>query len=150
MSWLQTWYAEFFCWLFGSSRPVLALKINVRLPIPFPAVDIPADERRRILAQQQSFLYMTQIKKYKTIAPGFLYVFQSTVCRKTSSASHTDPQRRLLSSHAGKWWVRLSAQIYNDMDDFRRVGAILKTICEQIRNGGYGPEVIEGIYGEDD
>ena len=31
--------------------------------------------------------------------------------------------------HAGACWARLSAQIYLDLDDFRRVGLVLKKVC---------------------
>ncbi|GJN94198.1 hypothetical protein Rhopal_007272-T1 [Rhodotorula paludigena] len=37
--------------------------------------------------------------------------------------------------HDDKYWVRISAQVYTDMDDFRYGASALKTVCEQIRAG---------------
>lgn len=33
--------------------------------------------------------------------------------------------------------MRLSAQIYNDLDDFTTVGKVLVEVCEKIRNGEF-------------
>ena len=34
----------------------------------------------------------------------------------------------------GSWWMRLSAQVYNDMSDFERVGAIVLSLAERPSN----------------
>jgi len=34
--------------------------------------------------------------------------------------------------HDCKWWVRASAQVFNEVDDFRRLGKALLTICAKI------------------
>lgn len=62
-----------------------------------------------LLSQQKNFLYGVQMKEYATQAPAF--------------------------THAGQWWVRFSAQIYNTVDDFERVAMGLKEICERMEKG---------------
>ncbi|KAJ8073099.1 hypothetical protein AAF712_007381 [Marasmius tenuissimus] len=34
--------------------------------------------------------------------------------------------------HDGKWWIRVSAQIYNEISDFERLGAALLVACAEI------------------
>lgn len=34
--------------------------------------------------------------------------------------------------HGGQWWIRISAQIYNDLDDFEELGNVYSTICSEI------------------
>ncbi|KAK4698914.1 hercynylcysteine S-oxide lyase, partial [Phenoliferia sp. Uapishka_3] len=90
---------------------LVANMINVRLPITMPSPNLPAAEYNKVLSSQKSYLYMTQIETHKTVAPGFV--------------------------HAGQWWVRFSAQIYNDIEDFRLVGRVLKQVCEEINEEKY-------------
>ncbi|GAA6056227.1 hypothetical protein JCM3770_002097 [Rhodotorula araucariae] len=40
-------------------------------------------------------------------------------------------------THNDRFWVRLSAQVYNDLDDFRRGGEAIKAVCERIRRGEF-------------
>jgi selenocysteine lyase/cysteine desulfurase len=35
-------------------------------------------------------------------------------------------------SHNGKWYTRLSAQVYNDLDDFKVVANALKKVCQEL------------------
>ncbi|GAA6011165.1 hypothetical protein JCM10207_005520 [Rhodosporidiobolus poonsookiae] len=42
--------------------------------------------------------------------------------------------------HGDKFYTRLSAQVYVDLDDFRYIGNVLKRVCEQIRNGEHRRE----------
>jgi len=39
--------------------------------------------------------------------------------------------------YAGHWWVRLSAQIYLDLADFERAAAILKIICDDVKQSKF-------------
>ncbi|GAA5982857.1 hypothetical protein JCM10908_006812 [Rhodotorula pacifica] len=40
-------------------------------------------------------------------------------------------------AHGDQFWTRLSAQVYNDLDDFRHVAKAVKVVCEQIKAGEY-------------
>jgi selenocysteine lyase/cysteine desulfurase len=37
--------------------------------------------------------------------------------------------------HNGRWWIRVSAQIYNDMTDFEKAGNVFTTLCNEINQG---------------
>ncbi|KAK7701361.1 hypothetical protein SLS64_010404 [Diaporthe eres] len=41
--------------------------------------------------------------------------------------------------HSGRFWARLSAQVYLDMDDFEWAGETLKLLCERVARKEYGP-----------
>lgn len=41
--------------------------------------------------------------------------------------------------HGGRFWARLSAQVYLDMDDFEWAGETLKLLCERVARKEYGP-----------
>ena len=34
--------------------------------------------------------------------------------------------------HAGRWWLRLSVQIYNDLQDFEEAGRVFQILCEEV------------------
>jgi len=70
------------------------------------------------LAALSKFFFHEQIARYHTIAPGFL--------------------------HGGKWWVRLSAQVYNDVRDFETVASVLKEICAKVNRGEWKEREEEG------
>lgn len=42
-----------------------------------------------------------------------------------------------LYAHGGRFWARLSAQVYLDMDDFEWAGNTLKTLCERVAKKDY-------------
>ncbi|GAA5883682.1 hypothetical protein JCM16303_004764 [Sporobolomyces ruberrimus] len=86
---------------------LVANMINVLLPLPSqtPFGTGPPLEGDRL----KSFWWNTLIEKYKTAVPIF--------------------------PHAGLPWVRLSAQVYTDLDDFEYVGKVLKEVCEAIERG---------------
>ncbi|KAM0752245.1 PLP-dependent transferase [Meredithblackwellia eburnea MCA 4105] len=79
--------------------------INVRIPVTHPGPQVPAEQAREILAKQRIFLMKTQIDEYSTMVPVF--------------------------THAGKWWTRLSAQVYNEKQDFRDIAKVLKEVCDR-------------------
>lgn len=35
--------------------------------------------------------------------------------------------------HNGKWWVRLSGQVYNDLDDFKYGAKVIQQICNELQ-----------------
>lgn len=37
--------------------------------------------------------------------------------------------------HEGTWWARLSAQIYNELEDFKVCGKVMKELCQRVRDG---------------
>lgn len=39
--------------------------------------------------------------------------------------------------YGGRWWARLSAQVYLEMDDFEWAGRTLKEVCERVAKGEY-------------
>ncbi|TYJ56553.1 hypothetical protein B9479_002800 [Cryptococcus floricola] len=47
--------------------------------------------------------------------------------------------------HAGKWWVRFSAQVWNELSDFDYIGGVLEDLCLKIKNGKHlkQAEVVE-------
>ncbi|OXH22779.1 hypothetical protein J008_06257 [Cryptococcus neoformans] len=42
--------------------------------------------------------------------------------------------------HGGKWWLRLSAQVWNDLSDFEYVGEVLEKLCLEIKNDKYNEQ----------
>lgn len=36
--------------------------------------------------------------------------------------------------HGGQWWIRISAQIYNDLSDFEELAYVVTTICNEINS----------------
>ena len=34
--------------------------------------------------------------------------------------------------HNGKWWVRVSAQVWNEMSDFEYLGKVLAETCKEV------------------
>lgn len=50
--------------------------------------------------------------------------------------------------HQGRWYVRASAQIYTDLDDFEVFGTALNTICTATVLAAYGAySFISDIFG---
>jgi len=39
--------------------------------------------------------------------------------------------------YRGEWWVRLSAQVYLELDDFEWGAVVLKELCERVRQGAW-------------
>ncbi|KAH6631217.1 pyridoxal phosphate-dependent transferase [Chaetomium tenue] len=57
--------------------------------------------------------------------------------------------RKLLDDHntfialyiyGGRWWARLSAQVYLELEDFEWAGETLKSVCERVAKGEYKQE----------
>jgi selenocysteine lyase/cysteine desulfurase len=40
-----------------------------------------------------------------------------------------------ISKHSGRWWGRVSAQVYTDLTDFEHAANVLNTICTDINSG---------------
>ncbi|GAA5830466.1 hypothetical protein JCM3766R1_002731 [Sporobolomyces carnicolor] len=88
---------------------LIANMVNVLLPLPShtPFGSGPPLEGDQL----KRFWWTTLVEKYKTAVPIF--------------------------AHAGLAWVRLSAQVYTDLDDFEHVGRALKEVCEAIERGDH-------------
>ena len=39
--------------------------------------------------------------------------------------------------YGGRWWARLSAQVYLELEDFEWAGRTLKEVCERAARGEY-------------
>ena len=39
--------------------------------------------------------------------------------------------------YRGRWWARLSAQVYLELEDFEWAGQVLKEVCERVAKGEY-------------
>ncbi|GAA5902107.1 uncharacterized protein JCM6883_001300 [Sporobolomyces salmoneus] len=92
---------------------LVANMVNVLVPLPShtPFGSGPPLEGDKLKA----FWYKTLAHKYKTVVPIF--------------------------PHGGLPWVRLSAQVYLDLDDFEFVGQAVKSVCEAIERGEHLQEV---------
>ncbi|KAI5481341.1 aminotransferase, class V/Cysteine desulfurase [Pseudohyphozyma bogoriensis] len=90
---------------------LVANMVNVRLPIPLPSKEMPEERRKKILTEQFTFLKLRQLEDYKIHCPCYI--------------------------HNDTWWVRLSAQIYTDLDDFKYAADVLKTLCKKVVDGEY-------------
>lgn len=79
---------------------------NVRLPLDFHAIS--GDDRAKALKVAQ-WIAKTLVEEYDT----FIAIIV----------------------HADAWWVRLSAQVYLDMEDWSWAGKTLKEVCERVHKG---------------
>ncbi|GAA6006759.1 hypothetical protein JCM11491_003171 [Sporobolomyces phaffii] len=86
---------------------LVANMINVLLPLPShtPFGSGPPLEADHL----KTFWWKTLVDKYHTAVPIF--------------------------PHAGLPWVRLSAQVYTDLDDFEYVGSAIRDVCAAIERG---------------
>ncbi|KAL1963531.1 hypothetical protein VTN77DRAFT_8112 [Rasamsonia byssochlamydoides] len=78
--------------------------VNVRLPIE-PPRDLTTAEAQQRISAVNAFVGKMTVREYKTFVPTIF--------------------------HNGCWWARLSGQIYLTLDDFERVGRILRDICDR-------------------
>ncbi|KAM0755019.1 PLP-dependent transferase [Meredithblackwellia eburnea MCA 4105] len=82
---------------------------NVLLPLATPGSHLDAKEAFSMLVQQRTSVQMLQMTKHKTMVPAFI--------------------------HNDKLWVRFSAQVYNDLEEFKEVGKILLDVCTEVEKG---------------
>lgn len=94
---------------------------NVELPITFTAGDTVEGEgncqvgrNKKVFPQEdigkiQQWLRISAVKEYDTYLQ--------------------------IGPHAGRLWVRLSAQIYLEMDSFEWIGPKLKALCDRVNSG---------------
>ncbi|KAL1979723.1 hypothetical protein VTN96DRAFT_5245 [Rasamsonia emersonii] len=80
--------------------------VNVRLPIDPPAGDVTAAAAQARIGAVNAFVEKMMLSEYKTFVPAFF--------------------------HNGRFWVRLSGQIYLTVDDFEEVGRQLRDICSRV------------------
>jgi len=88
--------------------------VNVLLPLTVGLSESPGKHKVKAGDEaMKAYLWMlkTLMEEYKTFIPVALLYDQ--------------------------WWVRLSAQIYLDMDDFVWAGKTLKELCDRVRNREY-------------
>jgi len=85
-------------------------QINVRLPLNASPNTLVADEKAKLV----DFFFSTQAFEHKTTVPLF--------------------------AHRDLWWTRLSAQVYNDLEDFKYVAGVLKSVCERVNAGEHRGE----------
>ncbi|XP_037037560.1 hercynylcysteine sulfoxide lyase-like isoform X2 [Bradysia coprophila] len=45
--------------------------------------------------------------------------------------------------HGGHWWIRISAQIYNDLTDFEVLGNVYGRICDELNGNSLRSEVLD-------
>lgn len=56
----------------------------------------------------------------------------------------SNPISARIHKHAGRWYVRASAQIYTDLDDFEELGAALNKICKEINGNNLSGTSLTG------
>lgn len=90
--------------------------VNVALPLAVEGADgaeladlpkIPQDEVQDV----SNWILRTLVDEYKTFVALYIY--------------------------GGRWWMRLSAQVYLEVDDFEFAGRTLKEVCERVAKGEY-------------
>ncbi|GAA5876257.1 hypothetical protein JCM3774_002339 [Rhodotorula dairenensis] len=80
----------------------------VNIELPLPAPSTFSTGDRKVLAP---YWFRQLATKHHTVVPIF--------------------------AHGDLFWTRLSAQVYNDLDDFKHVAKALKTLCEEISAGAW-------------
>ncbi|BGO96076.1 hypothetical protein NBRC10512_007186 [Rhodotorula toruloides] len=80
----------------------------VNVELPIPRPSTFSPDDKRLLA---AFWFKRLSENHNTIVPIF--------------------------THDDRYWTRLSAQVYNDMDDFRHAGQAVKRVCERIVGGEF-------------
>ena len=90
--------------------------VNVALPLAVEGAEgaeladlpkIPPDEVQEV----SNWILTTLVDEYKTFVALYIY--------------------------GGRWWMRLSAQVYLEVDDFEFAGRTLKEVCERVAKGEY-------------
>jgi hercynylcysteine S-oxide lyase len=86
---------------------------NVRLPLEFEELaQVPgAPDKESLGLMVRDWISLVLVKEYNTFIASMWY--------------------------AGAWWVRLSAQVYLDIEDFQRAADILSEICNRVKRGEF-------------
>lgn len=100
--------------------------VNVALPL---WVNRDADEKEKAEAETNG-----EPKTTATIPAEDANVATNWVLRTFMSDYNTFI---VVYLYRGRWWTRLSAQVYLDMEDFEWAGKTLKEVCERAANGEY-------------
>lgn len=86
---------------------------NVRLPLDFEEVSQISDspDKQSLGGKVRDWMSLVLVKEYGTFMAFMWY--------------------------AGAWWVRLSAQVYLEVDDFQRAADMLLEVCERVQKGEF-------------
>lgn len=77
----------------------------------------------------KNFWIATLVEEHNTHVPIFM-------CASLSfHLSRPELIPRSASSHAGRYWTRLSAQVYNELDDFKDGAVAVKDVCKRLNEG---------------
>jgi len=68
-----------------------------------------------------------------TYSPSSLSLMSSFWIARLSANNTFAP----IYAHADRFWTRLSAQVYVELDDFRIGAEVLKSVCDEIRRGEF-------------
>ncbi|SCV74695.1 BQ2448_7724 [Microbotryum intermedium] len=111
--------ANMFC--FGEFLP---LQVNVRLPLTAATdSDLTDSEQHGLLSKKLTWIHQQQLADGSTYLPGFI--------------------------HDKKPWIRISAQVYNEIAEFEAIVPILGGLCERVNKGDWEKKDAEEVANEE-